>query len=142
MASAIQIIIGCARLACSRAQGPVLGLAFVLPAAVHCVDGNARPSGVALDDAGDPVINVGQGGNAFVPADLSIDAGTTVAWYWVADGHSVVSGDPITCTPDQGFNTGLQETGYQFTFLFALPGTYGYFCAEHCPGMGGTIYVQ
>ena len=88
------------------------------------------------------MIDVGAGGNQFVPADLSIAAGTSVSWVWVADGHSVTSGDPSTCTPDHAFDTGIQSTGYVFAHVFVTPGTYGYYCTEHCPGMGGTIRVE
>ncbi len=129
-------------MACSAMRNSLLVWIACWSSLDGCSAGGTNASGAIVDDAGNPVIEVGEGGNAFVPADLSVPAGTTVAWVWMSDGHSVTSGNPETCTPDHRFDTGIQATGYRFTVLFGIPGTYGYYCTEHCPGMGGTIVVQ
>src|SRR5262249_57895087 len=38
------------------------------------------------------VVQVGQDGFTFAPANLTIQAGDTVRWVWSSSGHSVVSG--------------------------------------------------
>jgi plastocyanin len=78
----------------------------------------------------------------FVPANITIDAGATVEWYWLMDDHSVTSGDGTTCTPDNGFDTGIQSAGFSFSHRFIDSGTYNYYCTEHCPVMIGSVTVR
>jgi plastocyanin len=72
---------------------------------------------------------------AFVPATLTIKAGTKVTF---------VNRDdvPHTATDvDKRFNSKALDTNDQFAFTFTQPGTYNYFCALH-PKMTGTIIVK
>jgi plastocyanin len=72
---------------------------------------------------------------SFVPATLTVNAGTKVTW---------VNRDdvPHTATDtDKRFNSKTLDTDDQFAFTFSEPGTYNYFCALH-PKMTGQIIVK
>ena len=81
------------------------------------------------------------GGDRFVPDNVTITAGTTVTWTWVSGFHNVTptgspaftgSGNPVSAP-------------HTFTQTFNTPGTYLYFCVVHgtpTAGMRGTIVVQ
>ena len=72
---------------------------------------------------------------SFVPATLTVKAGTKVTW---------VNRDdvPHTATDtDKRFNSKALDTDDQFSFTFEQPGTYNYYCALH-PKMTGQIIVK
>jgi plastocyanin len=72
---------------------------------------------------------------SFVPATLTVKAGTKVTW---------VNRDdvPHTATDtDKRFNSKALDTDDHFDFTFSEPGTYNYFCALH-PKMTGQIIVK
>jgi plastocyanin len=73
----------------------------------------------------------------FGPAALTVPAGTTVTWTNRDDiPHTVVSSDdPRT------FKSKVLDTDEKFSFTFANPGTYPYFCSIH-PKMTGKVIVQ
>lgn len=72
---------------------------------------------------------------SFVPATVTIPAGTTVRWTNRDDiPHSVVA-------DDKSFKSKALDTDDQFTYTFAKPGTYHYFCGLH-PKMTATVVVQ
>jgi len=71
----------------------------------------------------------------FAPADLTIDAGTTVMW----TNHDRAAHD-VTFTTD-GITSGSLSTGQSWSFTFADPGTVAYFCQVH-PDMTGTITIR
>jgi plastocyanin len=72
---------------------------------------------------------------AFVPARLTVDAGTSVRF--VND-----DGEAHTVTAaDKSFDSEGLDTGAQWTHRFANPSTYAYFCELH-PYMKGTIVVR
>jgi cupredoxin-like protein len=75
------------------------------------------------------------GNRAFSPADLTIDAGTTVTWT-NTDRTSHTSTSNAT-----GWNSGTIAPGGQFSFTFAAAGTFPYHCSIH-PGMTGTVVVR
>jgi plastocyanin len=95
-----------------------------------------------VDSGGAALVYVGLGGTQFVPANLTIDAGATVEWYWMMDDHSVTSGDGMTCTPNSGFDTGIHSAGFSYSLRFMDSGTYNYYCIEHCPVMSGSVTVR
>src|SRR6202035_724619 len=71
---------------------------------------------------------------AFLPASLTVAAGTTVTW---------TNNDKTAHTSTS--NTGLWDSkhiapGKSFSHTFAAAGTFPYHCAIH-PGMKGTIVV-
>ncbi len=74
---------------------------------------------------------------AFAPATLTVAAGTKVTWInHDEEPHTVMSADPRT-----PFKSPALDTDDKFSFVFATPGTYKYFCTIHSH-MVGTIVVQ
>ena len=73
---------------------------------------------------------------SFLPAVITVPAGTTVRWTNRDDiPHTVVSDDHTT------FKSKPLDTDEQFTYTFTKPGTYSYFCSIH-PKMTGKVVVQ
>jgi plastocyanin len=71
----------------------------------------------------------------FVPKSLSVPVGTTVRWTNRDDvPHTVTS-------RDKKFTSQALDTDEAFTFTFAEPGTYAYFCAIH-PIMTAEVVVK
>jgi plastocyanin len=74
---------------------------------------------------------------SFSPATLTVTAGTKVTWTNHDDiPHTVVSGDDPRL-----FKSPPLDTDDAYSFVFAKPGTYQYFCSIH-PKMIGTIIVK
>ena len=72
---------------------------------------------------------------SFGPPTLTVAAGTTVTWTNRDDiPHTVVS-------TDGAFKSKAVDTDEKFSYKFAKPGTYAYFCSIH-PKMTGTVVVQ
>ena len=72
---------------------------------------------------------------SFGPATLTVAAGTTVTWTNRDDiPHNVVS------TADM-FKSKVVDTDEKFSYTFAKPGTFPYFCSIH-PKMTGKVVVQ
>jgi amicyanin len=71
----------------------------------------------------------------FNPQTITVKAGDTVTWI----NHDDI---PHTATSKTGlFKSKALDTDDKFSFTFATPGTYEYFCALH-PHMTGTIVVE
>ena len=71
---------------------------------------------------------------AFVPRTLTVAAGSTVRF--VND-----DGEAHTVTADaKTFDSGGLDSGDAWSYRFATPGSYPYFCAVH-PYMRGTVVV-
>ena len=71
----------------------------------------------------------------YIPADLTVKAGTTVVW----TNHDDVE-HTITAS-DNSFSSPSVPTDGQFSHTFTTPGTYSYFCAIH-PFMTAKVVVQ
>lgn len=72
---------------------------------------------------------------SFVPATLTIKAGTKVTWVNRDDTpHTAVD-------TEKRFKSNTLDTDDQFSFTFSQPGTYSYYCALH-PKMTGQIIVK
>ena len=72
---------------------------------------------------------------AFAPQRIVVQAGTTVTWTNADDApHTVVSTTKL-------FKSSALDTADKFSFTFATPGTYEYFCSLH-PHMTGTVEVE
>ncbi len=71
----------------------------------------------------------------YVPADLSVPAGTTVVW----TNHDDV--DHTVTASNNSFSSPSVPTEAQFSYTFTTPGTYSYFCAIH-PFMTAKVIVQ
>ena len=71
---------------------------------------------------------------AFQPANLQVKAGTTVTWTnQDTAAHTVTFRDGTK-------GSGLLQQGQSFSYTFASPGTFAYYCAAH-PNMVGQVIV-
>jgi plastocyanin len=71
----------------------------------------------------------------YLPATLTVPSGTTVTWTSHDDEpHTVTSSEKVFASP------GL-DADETFSYTFATPGTYTYYCTLH-PHMTGTITVK
>ena len=71
----------------------------------------------------------------FVPAILTVKAGTAITWVnHDEEPHNVVS-------PERVFRSKAIDGGEKFTVVLDKPGTYNYLCAVH-PHMRGKIIVE
>jgi plastocyanin len=98
--------------------------------------GRAKPVVGPAMEAGSPGENAVKIDNfTFSPAALTVPAGTTVRWTNYDDiPHNVVS-------EDKAFKSKVLDTDENFSYTFAKPGTYSYYCSIH-PKMTGKIVVQ
>jgi plastocyanin len=72
---------------------------------------------------------------SFGPGTETVAAGTTVTWTNRDDiPHNVVS-------TEGAFKSKVMDTDERFSYTFAKPGTYAYFCSIH-PKMTGKIVVR
>jgi plastocyanin len=101
----------------------VLGLALVGLAGT-AAEQNPAASQITIDNF------------SFAPVTLTVTAGTKVTWVNHDDiPHTVVSDDKAT------FKSQALDTDEKFSFTFAKPGTYTYFCSIH-PKMTAKVVVQ
>ena len=88
----------------------------------------ARPSRAADTE-------VGIDNFVYNPQQITVKAGTTVTWV----NHDDI---PHTVTSKTGaFRSKALDTDDKFSFTFATPGSFPYFCALH-PHMTGMIVVE
>jgi plastocyanin len=78
--------------------------------------------------------------DSFVPAQITVDAGTTITW-------SNSGQNPHTVTADDGsFGSGTLQAGDAFSSAFATAGTFAYHCTIHGGpggvGMSGVVVVR
>ena len=80
----------------------------------------------------------------FVPPTLTIAPGDSVHWHLIKGTHTVTAGTNCVMDPNPIFNVQMFPSHPDFTYGFASPGVYNYFCQLHCLSMGmmGTITVQ
>jgi plastocyanin len=74
---------------------------------------------------------------AFNPAKLTVAVGSQVTWV----NHDDVPHTATSTVKPRVFNSSTLDTDDQFSYVFATPGTYDYFCALH-PKMAGQIIVK
>ncbi len=105
-----------------------LAITLLVPAAV--------PSSSALADRAAPAqatINIDN--FTFEAATLNVERGTRVTWINHDDvPHKIVS-------TDKKFSSPVLDTDGRFSYTFATPGTYRYFCSIH-PTMTGMVIVK
>jgi plastocyanin len=118
----------------ANAAAPTSGLATPVPPAAVSTVPPPKPL-VAADPnaAGGPRISVGNFN--FTPADITVARGTTVTWTNHDDVQHTVTAS------DSSFGSSAIETEGSFSFAFAEPGSFSYFCAIH-PFMTGRVTVQ
>jgi len=71
----------------------------------------------------------------FTPQKVTVKAGTTVTWTNEDDIPHTVSAS------GKEFKSKVLDTDDKYSFTFATPGTFEYFCSLH-PHMTGTIVVE
>jgi plastocyanin len=95
-------------------------------------------SGVSAAVAG--IVEVIALDNSFQPATIEVVAGTTVRWENRGrNDHNVLSVDDSWGTPTEDF-----RPGEAYSFVFAEPGRFAYYCAIHGTkdaGMVGEVVV-
>lgn len=116
---------------------------------VFDIDRAARAAGVvdaprlaiatsAAEESGEAAVREDQ--FLFMPAELTVPAGTTVIWINDERAKHTATAD------DDAFDSGDQSLGDSYHFTFAEPGVYPYFCRYHGDvggvGMAGTIVVE
>ena len=85
--------------------------------------------------AAPPAASVSIGNFTFKAQVLTVKPGTTVTWTNADD-------IPHTVTSTGGaFKSKVLDSGDKFSFTFAKPGQFGYFCSLH-PHMTGTVIVK
>ena len=116
----------------ATAVAPAAGLPTPVPPAALATIPPAKPARPASATSG-PAVSV-ENFN-FTPAELTVPAGTTVTWTNHDDVEHTVTAS------DNGFGSPSIQTDGQFSYTFAKPGTYTYFCAIH-PFMTAKVIVQ
>jgi plastocyanin len=113
-------------------QGGADGSPVQFTATASAIPGG--PGGVTIELRSD-------GGNRFVPANVTVSAGTTVTWTWVSGIHDVTP----TGAPAFSGSGNPVSAPHTFSQTFNTAGTYSYFCTVHgtpTAGMRGTVVVQ
>ena len=96
--------------------------------------GRNKASGTALPED-KPSTEIKIDNFSFSPNPVTVPAGTTLRWTNRDDiPHNVVA-------DDKSFKSKVMDTDETFSYTFAKPGTYTYFCSIH-PKMTGKIVVQ
>jgi len=107
-------------------------------------DGNATD--LTGQDEAEIEVGAGDQGFKFNPADIVIDAGTTVNFVWTGRGsqHNVVEADGDSALDDPAFESELvAEEGHEYTHTFEEAGSYDYVCSVHtAQNMVGNIEVE
>ncbi len=88
------------------------------------------------EDAVEGVTEVRQQDFAFAPANIIVDAGTTVTW----TNHDGV-GHTVTSDAGDELQSPLLGQAQTFSHTFDEPGQYSYFCTPH-PYMRGLVTVR
>lgn len=107
----------------------VIALAMVVLCAANKV---TLASGAESKPAG---VEVNIDNFSFSSMSLTVSAGTTVTWINKDDvPHTVVSTEKVFASP-------ALDTDEKFSYTFAKPGTYPYYCSIH-PKMTAKVVVQ
>jgi len=102
-------------------------IAFIAVAVMSCS---------TASHAATAVVQVGTGGDHFVPAVTNINVGDRVIWNWTGLNHNTVSTNSLWASATMG-------TGTSFTNTFNNAGAFGYVCTIHASfGMTGTVIVS
>lgn len=77
----------------------------------------------------------------FMPAELTVKAGTTVTWTNEDDILHTATSGATPGTADGKFDGPMDGRGKSFSHLFDQAGRYPYFCSRH-NSMTGTVVVE
>ena len=125
-----------------RPAATVLPLLLVTLGASAC--GSDTTGSTGGDGGGGGTPNTVQvSNNTFSPQTITVAAGTTVTWTWVATarGHDIIP----NASGGQPSEPTVQDGPATYQHRFDTPGTYDYYCNQHgAPGSGmhGTVIVQ
>jgi plastocyanin len=73
----------------------------------------------------------------------TIGVGGTVNWMWATSPHSTTSGTCSgACQPSGMWDSGIQNSGANFSHTFGQRGSFPYFCRVHGAMMQGMVVVQ
>jgi plastocyanin len=109
------------------------GVAVVLIATIVFLARASSVSVSAQQAAATPDVTIDN--FSFGPTTLTVASGTRVTWTNRDDiPHTVVS-------TEGAFKSKAVDTDEKFSYTFAKPGTYSYFCSIH-PKMTGKVVVQ
>jgi plastocyanin len=108
----------------------------IVAAALGAVVGSGLAGGVLVARAQAPTITVSIDNFTFTPQKLTVKAGTTVAW---TNNDDIPHG--IAATNNAFSKSKALDTDDSYSFTFATPGNYQYFCYIH-PHMTGTVVVE
>src|SRR5262249_20427454 len=89
-------------------------------------------------------VRVDVNSNFFSPRAINANPNDHVVWVWISGSHSVTSGDSLTGTPDDVFDSNVQSpagTWRSFSWRVNVPALERYFCMPHMPGMAGRVIV-
>lgn len=115
-----------------RSDDPGLGMTPGAPAPMPDMPGMSSTPRTPAVTAGPNAVTIDN--FAFGPQTVTVPAGTTVTWTnRDEEPHTVVARDGSFHSPGMG-------TGATFSFTFAQPGTFSYFCSIH-PFMRATVVV-
>jgi plastocyanin len=114
----------------------IFGLVATALTAFVLAQGSMPSSAMAPGDKPASASEVKIDNFSFGPATITVPAGTTVTWTNNDDVPHVVTSDDTKM-----FKSKPLDTNDHFSFTFAKPGTYQYFCAIH-PKMTAKIVVQ
>jgi len=108
---------------------------FARQVALGAIAGLVAIAIMAASPAGAAEIEVKIDNFTYNPMKITVKAGTIVTWTNHDDiPHTVTSKTML-------FKSNALDTDDKFSFTFATPGTYEYFCALH-PHMTGSIVVD
>jgi plastocyanin len=108
----------------------------VAAAVLGAVVGSALAGGILIANAQTPATAVSIDNFTFTPQKLTVKAGTTVTWTNKDDIPHGIAASNNAFTRSKAL-----DTNDSYSFTFATPGTYAYFCYIH-PHMTGTIVVE
>jgi plastocyanin len=112
-----------------------VGVLLVILTAIVGPAGRSKSFRVLAQDKSAATAEVKIDNFSFGPAALTVPVGTTVTWTNRDDiPHTVVSNDGV-------FKSKVLDTDEKFSYTFAKPGTFPYFCSIH-PKMTGKVVVQ
>ncbi|MEA3139918.1 MAG: hypothetical protein QOK23_2087 [Gammaproteobacteria bacterium] len=112
---------------------PLVALCALVPAYGIAGGAHAAEAQAVTENAEAGIVKIGN--FTFSPATLTVTPGTTVTWTNEDDiPHTVAA-------KNKAFRSKTLDTDDKFTFTFAAPGEYDYFCSLH-PHMVGRIVVK
>ena len=109
---------------------------IIASTALGAIVGSVLAAGVLFARADAPTATVSIDNFTFGPQSLTVKAGTTITWTNKDDiPHGIASSNNAFA------KSKALDTDDSYSFTFATPGTYQYFCYVH-PHMVGTIVVE